>query len=123
MKVLVCGGRDYMDKGQLYLILDGLHLTYGVDLVVEGGQRTRNDEGDIVGGADYWANQWADSRRVRCVTEKADWDKHGKAAGPIRNRRQLFKHLPDKVVAFKGGRGTTDMMRQAVEAGFTVKKI
>ena len=46
----------------------------------------------------------------------ADWTKHGKAAGPIRNQKMLDE-CPDLVVAFPGGKGTADMVRRAMKAG------
>jgi hypothetical protein len=51
----------------------------------------------------------------------AQWKKHGRAAGPIRNQRMLDKGKPDLVVAFPGGRGTADMIRRAERAGVPVR--
>jgi hypothetical protein len=50
----------------------------------------------------------------------ADWNTHGRAAGPIRNQRMLDEVKPELVVAFPGGRGTADMVRRAREAGVNV---
>lgn len=52
---------------------------------------------------------------VRCYP--ADWQKHGRAAGPIRNRNMLLKEMPDVVVAFPepNGKGTQDCIRQSLE--------
>lgn len=49
----------------------------------------------------------------------ADWKKHGKAAGPIRNQSMLTEHKPDLVIAFPLGesKGTRDMIRKAKAAG------
>ena len=49
----------------------------------------------------------------------ADWAKHGKAAGPIRNAEMLTEFLPDYIVAFPGGKGTADMLRKAEKARVT----
>ena len=38
-------------------------------------------------------------------------EKHGNAAGPIRNQRMLDHGKPDIVVAFPGGSGTADMVK------------
>ena len=48
----------------------------------------------------------------------ADWDKHGRAAGPIRNA-QMARYA-DAVALFPGGRGTASMRRVAEKAGITV---
>lgn len=53
---------------------------------------------------------------------KADWDKHGKAAGPIRNQQMLDEGKPDLVLAFAGGKGTDDMCRRARAAGVEVRR-
>lgn len=106
ISVIVCGGRDYADGGFVFLALDYLHAVRGIGLLIEGGQR----------GADRFARQWAKARRVPCITEDADWDRLGHAAGPIRNARMLAMHDPDGVVAFPGRRGTADMVKQAKKA-------
>lgn len=120
MRVLVCGGRDFTDEKSAFEALDGIGATY----IVEGGQRTRDPEtGEIVGGADFLAYRWASARDVSGCTYDADWAKHGRAAGPIRNQRMLDEGKPDLVVAFPGGRGTADMVRRAKAAGVPVKEI
>jgi hypothetical protein len=54
---------------------------------------------------------------------RADWAKHGRAAGPIRNKQMLEEGKPDLVVAFPGGQGTANMMSQVREAGVRVMAI
>ena len=48
----------------------------------------------------------------------ADWNKHGRAAGPIRNRDMA--EYADCLVAFEGGRGTQNMIKTAKELGLKV---
>lgn len=111
--VLVCGGRDYDDRDHIFLTLDGLQDTYGgIDLVIQGG----------ADGADSIAAMWARTRKVPCLTVYADWDKYGKAAGPMRNT-QMLEWEPTLVVAFPGGRGTANMVEQAKRKGFNVLEI
>lgn len=55
------------------------------------------------------------------VTENiyaADWDKHGRAAGPIRNQ-DMVNSRPEVCFAFPGPQssGTWDCIRRAVKAG------
>lgn len=115
MRVLVCGGRDY-SGGKAYWhvgeVLSEIHDATPITAIIEGGAR----------GADACARGWAAEEGVKCVTVPADWATHGKAAGPIRNRRMLTDFAPDLVVAFPGGRGTADMVRQAEAAGVPVKR-
>jgi len=103
---LVCGGRTYADQYRVFATLDALRPS----AVVVGGAT----------GADALAERWARESGVPCRVFRADWQKHGKAAGPIRNSEMLENGKPDIVVAFAGGKGTEDMMRQASRRGVRV---
>ena len=59
-----------------------------------------------------------DIKRYVC---HADWETHGRAAGPIRNEKMLT-WKPDLVVAFPGGVGTADLVRRAEAAGVPVQR-
>ena len=112
MRVLVCGGRDYVDREHVWRALDDIHAAHGIDLLIDGG----------ASGADALARQWAVERRVRGWTFMANWEAHGRAAGPIRNSRMLVEGKPDLVVAFSGGAGTRSMVRKALAAGVQVMR-
>lgn len=103
MRVLVCGGRDYRDFQRVKRYLNTLHSTIEIDTLIEGGAR----------GADTLARVWAAQASVPVETFPADWSQHGRRAGTIRNKRMLTEGRPDLVVAFPGGVGTADMVRQA----------
>lgn len=115
MKVLVCGGRDYDDWSRVRSVLDHLSPVdgNGITHVIHGG----------ADGADALAARWAIERDITCSTYFADWAKHGRAAGPIRNGEMLTKGAPDVVVAFPGGRGTADMVRRSRAAGVRVIEV
>ncbi len=108
--VLVCGGRDYKGLSALYDYMDALHRSSPIHKIVSGGAR----------GAEIMALQWALDRGVAGEQYPANWQKHGKAAGAIRNQEMLDKEDVDCVVAFPGGRGTADMIRKARIAGVPV---
>ena len=79
-------------------------------------------QGGCPTGADKFASEWAAKTKVvQGYVCHADWDKHGKAAGPIRNGRML-EWKPDMVVAFAGGAGTANMVKQAEAAGVIVQR-
>lgn len=59
-------------------------------------------------GADTIAGWWAGVNQVTRTTVPANWKKHGKSAGPIRNQAMLALR-PDLVIAFPGGKGTKQM--------------
>lgn len=59
LRVLVCGGRDFDDEELLFRELDRLDFEHPIGTIIEGGQRTRDRMGEIVGGADFFAFRWA----------------------------------------------------------------
>lgn len=109
-KFIVCGGRDFHGRARVFAVLDAALAAYADDLmIVHGGAR----------GADSIAGEWCSSRMVPCLIVPAQWEKHGKAAGAIRNREMLRWNVSG-VIAFPGGRGTADMIAAARSAGVTV---
>jgi predicted polyphosphate/ATP-dependent NAD kinase len=113
MRVLVCGARDWRDRGFVYRVLDTMHAAKGFTLVITGGAL----------GADLFGKLWAQDRRIATDTFQADWTRLGLAAGPIRNQRMIEEGKPDLVVAFPGGKGTADMVARADRAGVPVEKV
>lgn len=113
MRILVCGGRRYADVRRVYQVLDSVHTRRGVAAVIHG----------CATGADSLAGQWARMRGVPEVRYPADWERHGKAAGPIRNQSMLDEARPDLVVAFPGGAGTADLMTRARQGGVRVVEL
>ena len=109
-RVLVCGGRNYEDMNHVFLVLDFQHDKEPIDVIIHGHAP----------GADSLAELWAGQNRVSRLGFRADWKKHGKAAGPIRNQNMIDKARPDLVIAFPGGRGTADMVRRAKLADITI---
>ena len=106
-RVIVCGGRNYRDRNRVAAVLG--RLDPGTDIIVHGGAP----------GADRLAADVAAERGFAVEEHPADWDRHGKAAGPIRNQ-QMLDAGADLVIAFPGGRGTADMKRRARAAGVAV---
>lgn len=112
MKLLVCGGRDYQDAEKVTDILNRINERKGISVIIEGGAH----------GADRLAQQWAGENGIHYATVRANWEFHGKAAGPKRNSAML-ELLPDGVVAFPGGRGTQNMIYQARSLGIKVMEV
>jgi hypothetical protein len=74
-------------------------------------------------GPDTFAESWAKSNGVPCRRFPALWGVYGRSAGHLRNQ-QMIATKPDLVLAFNlGTPGTDDTVRQAHEAGITVKEI
>lgn len=109
--VLVCGGRDYTyAPGDVFTYLDWLHKTNLFTEVIHGAAP----------GADFLAGEWAKSRGLKVTPYPADWKGLGAGAGPKRNQQMIDEGKPNLVVAFPGGRGTSDMVRRAKEHGLSV---
>jgi UDP-N-acetylmuramoylalanine-D-glutamate ligase len=110
MRVLVCGGRDYNDFDTVYDYLKVL-VTHQLEpvTIIHGAAR----------GADSLAALAAERLGFDTEQYPANWSKHGRAAGPIRNKQMLDSGL-DLVIAFPGGRGTANMITQARKAGVEV---
>ena len=104
----VTGGRYYNKKRSVTEALDGAVYEHG-SVTLHVGDAT---------GADALARSWAFSRDIPVIVYYADWQAHGKAAGPIRNR-QMVENI-DVLYAFPGGRGTADCTRAARELGVDI---
>lgn len=111
MRVLITGGRDFLDSKFIYEKLDELNQKHKFTVLIHGG----------AAGVDRISGQWATSRNLDVEVYPADWQKHGKSAGPIRNAEMLKKN-PDLLVAFPGGKGTADMIKKAETANLNTIK-
>lgn len=109
MRILITGGRDFDERAMLFMALDRLHAEHGFTILIHGDAK----------GADRLGGEWAVERSVVVLACPADWKRHGRGAGPIRNR-QMLEHKPDLLVAFPGGKGTADMVAVATKAGLRV---
>jgi hypothetical protein len=114
-RILVTGSRDWDDTDTICTALDEA-LDHAPDrlLVVHGGCPT---------GADRIAGLWAIAARVPAITYRANWKKHGRAAGPIRNR-EMVEAGADVVLAFirNGSRGATGCAALAEQAGIPTRR-
>ena len=79
MRIIVCGGRYFSDRSVVFWALDLLHSRREIMLVIHGDCR----------GADRLARSWARRHEVPDLSFRAQWHRHGDAAGPIRNRQML----------------------------------
>jgi hypothetical protein len=113
MKILVTGSRTFPSRELVEKVLE--HWNPGGDVLVIVG--------DCPTGADLYAREWCAKAKVPCQIHYADWDKHGKPAGPIRNR-EMVEQEPDIVLAFYHGasRGTQNCVNLASKAGISVDK-
>ena len=102
--MLVCGGRDFTDAELVWRLLN--EKVGAGDTVVHGAAK----------GADALAAAWCKTRPdVIEEPHPAQWEKFGKAAGPLRNQEMLDSGI-DYALVFPGGRGTQDMFQRLVAA-------
>ncbi len=112
MRVIVCGSRFALNRDEVHAALDAFHAETPIVQVIHGG----------AAGVDRFAGQWATARRIAQHIMEAEWSEQGRAAGPVRNRRMLLLK-PDMVLAFPGGPGTANMVKQATGANVPVKHL
>ncbi len=113
MKVIIAGGRKYEFTPNDVEWLDDLHRHHEFTEVVSGGAK----------GADLCGESWAEGAGLPVKVFPADWNKHGRSAGPIRNK-QMADYLVEAgdgmVILFPGGKGTANMQKVAMDAGIPV---
>lgn len=103
MKVAVIGSRSFNDYEEVKRTLSAINIT----LLVSGGAK----------GADTLGEQYAKENNIPTKIFYPDWEKHGKAAGMIRNTDIINE--AELVVAFwdQKSNGTRDSIQKAEKAG------
>lgn len=116
-RILVTGSRDWADRDAVDSALADVLRAIPADreaVLVSGA---------CPSGADAIAEDWA--RRYGMTVERhpADWDRHGRAAGPVRNVR-MVRLGADICLAFirDGSRGAGHTARLADAAGIPVRR-
>lgn len=121
LKILVTGDRNWTDRKaidrELHNLAGNRMPPYDQITVIQGG----------ASGADEIAHNITDGMGEHwvAVTVPADWNKYGRAAGPIRNQAMIDAFKPDIVLAFhsniKNSKGTIDCIEKANKAGIPVR--
>lgn len=110
--IVICGDRYWNDFKEIASFLDYILLEFNPEdiTVVHGKCR----------GADSIGGYLAFAKGMHVITERADWTKYKKGAGPVRNQLILDKYHPDMVVGFHNNyeksKGTKDMLMRAKKA-------
>jgi hypothetical protein len=121
VRILVTGSRDWDDWCTISEALSetarrlwsGGNPHQALVTVIHGGAR----------GADLIADAEASLRGWQVAVYRADWQKHGKPAGFIRNQ-EMVDAGADICLAFikNGSRGATDCAARAERAGIPVRR-
>lgn len=112
VKILACGSRNVEAFACFDWWCDRLSSVPSDSTVISGGAR----------GVDTFAHRAAKSRGLRTQTFRADWKKHGRRAGIIRNL-QMLDEQPDLVIAYWDGlsHGTQHTIHAAQTRGIPVE--
>jgi hypothetical protein len=113
-RVIIAGGRDFDDYVLLYeKCVDVLGPLWraGIDTTIVSGAAK---------GADKLGELFAREMDLVLISEPANWEEHGKAAGPIRNL--AMAQIADTLIAFWDGesRGTKNMIETALKKGLEI---
>jgi len=108
LRVIIAGGRDIHDYN---LVKEAIaECQFPIATVVSGGAK----------GVDAMGEQYAEEMNLKLNIYPADWETHGRAAGPIRNRKMAEN--ADALIAIWDGksRGTKNMIETAQKKGLLV---
>ncbi|MFD9368557.1 DUF2493 domain-containing protein [Streptomyces sp. NPDC060020] len=118
MKILVTGSRDWTDAHRIEVaIFRELYetKTFARDAVLIHGACPT--------GTDALADEYATRAGMHVIRRPADWERHGKRAGFLRNA-ELVDLDPDVCLAFirRGSRGATMTANLAEKAGIETRR-
>lgn len=140
MRVLVFGGRDYGDinpyldirtiaifKDVEQYLKNIIEYVYGVDCLKQFVEQATKENplvfiSGLASGADKLCFAYADFPNVSIDKYPADWNKHGKIAGFIRNQQMIDDGKPDIAIGFPGGNGTKDMIKRLEKSNIKLIK-
>lgn len=109
MRVIVCGSRTWDNPHPIWQSLERIAEQHPDAEIIHGAAR----------GADSLADAAAKALGLKVTPVPADWEKFGKAAGPMRNK-QMLDLAPDRLLAFRcpgQSKGTDHMITIARRAG------
>ena len=108
MKVIIAGGRNIHDYE---LVKEAIaEAGFPISTVVSGGAN----------GVDRLGEQYAMDMNLKLNIFEADWETHGRAAGPIRNRK-MAENAEALIAIWDGkSRGTKNMIETATKKGLLV---
>jgi len=111
--VIITGSRDYYDWELIFDAINDLGVP-PLLLMLKFG--------DCPTGADLFAYMYAEATRANFRRFIADWNQHGRAAGPIRNH-EMVDSGADLVLGFPvdSSRGTRDCCEYAFKKGIAVR--
>ena len=112
MRVIIAGGRDIDPPSKTFwrfLAESG----FDIDCVLSGGAT----------GIDAHGEMYALANGIPLETYPAEWDKHGKAAGPLRNA-QMARNADALILIWNGkSKGSRNMLQAAVGQNLKIHQV
>jgi len=105
VKVVIAGSRDINDHGLVSDIITD--SGFDISQVVCGGAY----------GVDLIGKRWASDRDIAVKMFMADWEKHGKKAGPIRNAEMAHYADAAIIISNNDSKGSKSMINSITETG------
>ncbi len=121
-KIIIAGSRDFHDYELLKIEVDKFIDEYKATLSASDDNSISIVSGHAR-GADKLGEQYAREYSYFCYVMPADWDKHGKRAGYLRNASMAKE--ADALIAFWDGqsRGTYHMIELAKKENLKIKVV
>lgn len=115
MKLIIAGGRDFSSLNSFGFIDYCITRSpfRGIKEIVSG----------CAEGIDAEGEHWASHRMVRVKKFPADWKKHGKKAGPLRNKK-MAEYADALLLIWDGeSKGSSSMRKEAKKAGIPIFEV
>ena len=124
MRVIIAGSRDFGPAEAMALVaeatLEATHPHMAGNGLREDGWNIERVVCGMCRGIDLAGKRWAESMDIPVDEFPADWSRHGRAAGPIRNREMAENADALIAISLNGSRGTRGMIQIAHELGLKV---
>ena len=105
MRTIIAGSRQGVTKHDVY------------EAVARSGYRITTVVSGTAAGADTFGEQWAEDNGIEIARFPADWAKHGKKAGHLRNA-EMAKFADALILVWDGAsRGSANMLATAQREG------
>lgn len=106
MRTIIAGSRNITNEELLGLAIDGaIKAGFDITHVIEGGAK----------GVDEMGWRWAMAQGIPFTTVNAEWNRMGRAAGPLRNAKMSL--MADALICIWDGKspGTANMIEHALD--------
>ena len=108
MKTVIAGSRIFenpKDASEVLKLIEDCPISFEITEVVSGTAK----------GVDRIGEFWANTGGIPVKQFRADWNTHGRAAGPIRNE-EMAKYADACIVIWDGkSKGSSNMIKNALK--------